>query len=71
VPDILDPTKTPTVSIDQAAQLLGIARSSAYEAARCGEIPVLRLGRRMRVPTAALRRMLQLDEASRHGGDAA
>ena len=60
----LDPERNPTISIDETAIVLGIARSSAYEAARCGEIPTVRFGRRVRVPTAALRRMLVLDEHS-------
>ncbi|MCL4685508.1 helix-turn-helix domain-containing protein [Myxococcota bacterium] len=52
---------TPTrraVSIDEAAQMLGIGRSAAYLAARRGDIPVLRIGRRLVVPIAALDRML-------------
>lgn len=42
-------------------QLLGLGRSATYEAARRGAIPVLRFGRRTVVPTAALRRLLELD----------
>jgi excisionase family DNA binding protein len=60
----LDPTVRPTISVDEAAIVLGIARSSAYQAAKAGEIPVVHLGRRVRVPTAALRRMLALDDDS-------
>lgn len=62
MPFDLDPDVRPTVSIDEAADFLHIGRSTAYEAARTGELPTLRFGRRLRVPTAALRRMLQLDE---------
>jgi excisionase family DNA binding protein len=58
----LDPEQHPTISLDEAAIALGIARSSAYQAARAGEIPTVRFGRRVRVPTAALRRMLALDD---------
>ena len=50
----------PTMSVEQAGRLLGLGRSKAYEAARTGEIPVLKFGRALRVPTAALRQMLQL-----------
>ena len=58
----LDPTVRPTISVDETAIILGIARSSAYQAVKAGEIPVVHLGRRVRVPTAALRRMLALDD---------
>jgi len=41
--------------------VLGLSRASTYEAARRGDIPTIRFGRRVVVPTAALRRMLGLD----------
>jgi hypothetical protein len=48
-----------TISVRQAGRLLGVCTASAYEAARTGQLPVLRLGpRRMLVPTARLREML-------------
>ena len=43
-----------TLSIEETAALLGIGRSAAYEAARRGEIPTRRLGRRLLVPVPAL-----------------
>jgi excisionase family DNA binding protein len=43
-----------TVTIEQAAALLGLGRSAAYEAARRGELPTRRLGRRLLVPVPAL-----------------
>lgn len=48
----------PTLSIEEAAQVLGVSRGLAYEAARRGELPTIRLGRRLLVPTARLREML-------------
>jgi excisionase family DNA binding protein len=42
------------VSVTEAAQLLGISRGLAYELARAGQLPSLRLGRRLVVPRAAL-----------------
>lgn len=56
----------PTVSVEEAGQLLGISRRSAYRAVNRGEIPVLRLGRRMLVPSAKLLAMLGI-AAERHG----
>ncbi len=53
----------PTMSIPEAARVLGIARDTAYVLAARGElgVRVLRLGRRLRVPTADLRKALGLD----------
>jgi excisionase family DNA binding protein len=39
-----------TWTITEAAQLLGISRATAYEAAHRGELPVRLIGRRMLVP---------------------
>lgn len=43
-----------TVSIEEAAGLLGISRALAYELVRRGELPQLRLGRRVVIPRKAL-----------------
>lgn len=50
-----------TWTIAEAAQLLGISRACAYEAAHRGELPVRMIGRRMLVPRAALLRLLDQD----------
>jgi excisionase family DNA binding protein len=55
------PEQQPTMSVEEAAQALGIGRSACYECVRRGEVPSIRLGRRLRVPTAALRLLLALD----------
>jgi excisionase family DNA binding protein len=47
-----------TVTIEEAGQMLGISRSLAYVAARRGELPTLRLGRRLLVPLPAIERLL-------------
>ena len=47
-----------TLSICEAGKVLGIGRSAAYEAARKGELPVLKIGRRLLVPVVALERLL-------------
>lgn len=66
----LHPEKSPsaTLTISQAAELLGIGRNLAYEtAARDGElagVPVIRVGRRMVVPRARLLLILGLRDAS-------
>lgn len=47
-----------TLTVDEAAHVLGISRGLAYQLARCGKLPVLRFGRRMVIPKEALRKML-------------
>ena len=43
-----------TITIEQTAQILGLGRTAAYDAARRGELPTRRLGRRLLVPVPAL-----------------
>jgi excisionase family DNA binding protein len=50
----------PTVSVTDAATILGISRRSAYRAAAAGQLPTIQLGRRLLVPTARLRTLLGL-----------
>jgi excisionase family DNA binding protein len=47
-----------TMTIPEVAELLGISRSAAYRAVARGEIPTIRIGRRLLVPTAKLYAML-------------
>ncbi len=49
----------PTVlTIPETAKILRIGRNSAYEAARTGEIPTVKIGKRLLVPREALERKL-------------
>tara|TARA_B100001123_G_C15032061_1_gene915804 strand:+ start:595 stop:780 length:186 start_codon:yes stop_codon:yes gene_type:complete len=48
-----------TLTVEEAAKVLGIGRQKAYELAREGKLPVLRLGKRILVPRIALDRMLE------------
>lgn len=45
-------------TIDEAARLLGVSRSLAYEAAREGKLPTVRISRRILVPKEALFKLL-------------
>jgi len=45
-------------TLSEVAALLRISRGSAYEAAKRKEIPTIRIGRRLLVPSDALERML-------------
>ena len=42
-----------------AGQALGLGRNATYEAARRRQIPIIRFGKLIKVPTAALRKMLE------------
>ncbi len=47
-----------TFTVPEAARLLGISRTSAYECVRRGEIPSLTLGRRVVISRHQLERLL-------------
>ncbi|MDQ3640198.1 MAG: helix-turn-helix domain-containing protein [Actinomycetota bacterium] len=69
---IPDPRERPTLTVKEAAALLGISLHGAYDAAHRGELPVIWIGRRMLVPTAGLLAMVGLDDPRPpRGGDAA
>ena len=63
----MTPNKTPKTSTEpltipiwpDVCQLLGISRYSGYEAAKRGEIPTIRIGKRILVPRVALYRLLE------------
>jgi excisionase family DNA binding protein len=52
-----------TISIDEAASIIGVGRNQAYAAAKRGELPVIRVGKRYLVLKAALKRLLQEESA--------
>jgi hypothetical protein len=43
-----------TITVEQTARFLGLGRTAAYDAARRGDFPTRRLGRRLVVPVPAL-----------------
>ena len=47
------------LNVEEARVLLGLSRGLMYEAIRRGEIPSLRVGRRILIPRAALMRLLE------------
>lgn len=56
-----DPNVQPVLTVIEAGRVLGLrSRASAYKAAHTGDIPVIRVGKRLMVPTADLRKMLGL-----------
>ncbi len=53
-----------TVPVTVAGRALGLGRNAAYAAAKRGDLPTIKIGGAIRVPTAPLRRMLGLDQAA-------
>ena len=48
-----------TISVPEAGKrYFGLCRNASYEAAARGEIPVVRIGKLLRVPVRALERMI-------------
>lgn len=63
-----DPRETPFLTVEEAGQLIGLGRSQAYVNAHAylnsdgaEGLPCIRFGRAMRVPTAALWKLAQLE----------
>ena len=50
-----------TVTVEQAAEMLGVSRNSAYALAKNGTLPVVKLGRRLVVPKKRLDDLLSGD----------
>jgi excisionase family DNA binding protein len=53
-----EPTQRATYTVKEAARLHGISRGLCYEAIRRGEVPSIRIGRRLLVPKEDLRRLV-------------
>lgn len=51
----------PFATVPEAGAWLGLGEGAAYRSAQRGEIPTLKLGRKLVVPVAELRRKLGLD----------
>ncbi len=63
-----DPRDQPTMTVEQAGACFGLSRSAAYAAVAAGQFPapLLRVGRKIIVPTAGVRRALLLDVDPEH-----
>jgi excisionase family DNA binding protein len=47
------------MTVPEAGEALGLSRNGAYEAAQRGDIPTIRIGRRLMVPLVAFDRLLE------------
>ena len=50
-----------TYTVDEIAALLGISRGTAYEGIRTGQIPSIRISRRILIPRRAIESLLGRD----------
>lgn len=48
-----------TLTVQDTAQMLGLSRNSVYQGVLTGEIPHVKVGKRILIPRAALERMLE------------
>ncbi len=53
------PGKPDTMTVEEAAKRLGIGRNQGYQAARAGQIPCIRLGKRFLILRAPFELLLQ------------
>jgi len=51
------------ITVVEAGRQLGLGRNASYEAAKRGEIPTVRIGRRLLVPRDAVDRLLERAQA--------
>jgi excisionase family DNA binding protein len=56
-----------TVTVSEAATILGIGKNCAYDGVKSGDIPAIRVGGRWLVPIDALEELLE--SAKRGGGE--
>jgi hypothetical protein len=57
---VLEPTlECLALSVPKAGASIGLGRSAAYEAAKRGDIPTVRIGRRLLVPLEKFRQKFQ------------
>jgi excisionase family DNA binding protein len=63
---VLDGERRVQVPLDEAARLLGVSKWTAYKLAHSGELPTTRIGRKLYVPVAVLRRAEQGQPLAEH-----
>jgi hypothetical protein len=58
-------------SVEEAGKILGLSRASSFAAANRGDIPTIRIGKRLIVPRRGLEKLLGADEVIPAGGQQA
>jgi excisionase family DNA binding protein len=51
-------SETQTLTVEQAAKMLQIGRTAAWAAVKRGDLPVIRIGKSVRISRPALERLL-------------
>lgn len=64
-----DPADQPTLTVDAVADLLGLDRKTVYASISSGELPCLRVGRRILIPTSWLADRITPDSDGQHFTD--
>lgn len=59
-PEIAKLLARPTLSIPEAGRVVGLGINGSYRAAKEGQLPTVDLGKRKKVPTEMLKKMLGL-----------
>jgi excisionase family DNA binding protein len=67
----IEPVQSLTLTIPQAARLLGISISKTYEAARAGQLPIIRIGTRVLISRKRLEDLVNGIEQSVENGHGA
>jgi hypothetical protein len=57
-------TERVSIPVEVAGKAFGLGRNSSYAAVKNGGLPSIRIGNKIAVPTAPLRKMLQIDPAT-------
>ncbi len=57
-------TEKLTFTVEETAKILGLSRNSAYQGVMTGEIPHIKVGKRILIPRLALEKMLEGDRTS-------
>lgn len=55
--------RRPSCSVNQVAEVLGMSRQGVVNAIERGDIQAVRIGKRIVVPTAPIRKMLLIDDS--------
>jgi excisionase family DNA binding protein len=58
-----------TLTVIEAARLLGLSRGSAYQGVVTGQIPHIKIGKRILVPRRALEKLLEGNKVAIKGED--
>jgi excisionase family DNA binding protein len=49
----------PVLTVSEAAELLGVSRAFGYELIARGDLPAVRLGRRIMIPRVGIQRIIE------------